>query len=139
MSGYDLTVRTVRTFSILAFVALQMFDVCYSLNAYGHAFSRPSDFTPAEYAQIARFFPIFTVEKDHAQAVYGNATASAPFNTNSYAATVGTAKKIKDLNESVRVLMYWNAALHYNFYECESEVQPQWLLSPQETYRKPPE
>jgi hypothetical protein len=22
--------------------------------------------------------------------------------------------------------MYWNAAIHFNCYECESEVQPSW-------------
>lgn len=24
--------------------------------------------------------------------------------------------------------MYWNAAIHYNFYECEREVKPAWLI-----------
>eukprot|EP00662_Eupelagonemidae_sp_cell21_P036635 gene36635-46162_t len=63
-----------------------------------------------QYAAIASRFSIFTVEKAHAAA-----------RTNSVRATVGTARKIKALNESVKVLMYWNAALNFNFYECESE------------------
>jgi len=46
----------------------------------------------------------------------------------SIAATVGTAKKIHVLNASTAVLMYWNSALHYNFYECESQVQPSWTF-----------
>lgn len=37
-----------------------------SLNAYGHAYSRPNDFTANEYDLIGRKFSIFTVEKDHA-------------------------------------------------------------------------
>lgn len=77
------------------------------------------------------------VEKAHAAAVYGNASAPPPFRTNSYAATVGTARKIKALNSSVKVLMYWNSALHYNFYECEAQVQPTWLRAAQS--HKPPE
>jgi hypothetical protein len=24
--------------------------------------------------------------------------------------------------------MYWNAALHFGTYECESEVQPGWVI-----------
>jgi hypothetical protein len=54
-------------------------------------------------------------------------SAPPPFKTNSYAATLGTARKIKAHNSSVKVLMYWNSALHFNFYECESEVQPSWI------------
>lgn len=60
-------------------------------------------------------------------------------------ATVGTARKLKvvqthiyihisshafmvqAINSSIRVLMYWNSALHYNMYECESQVQPSWI------------
>jgi hypothetical protein len=69
------------------------------------------------------------VEKDMAAAVYGNASAPpGPGRSNSIAASVGTARKIKALNSSVKVLMYWNAALHFNFYECESEVQPSWFM-----------
>ena len=40
------------------------------LNAYGHAYSRPDDFTLEQYAAIGKRFDIFTVEKDHAAAVY---------------------------------------------------------------------
>ena len=95
-----------------------------ALQRYGHAYSRPDDFTPDQYASIARLFPIFTVEKAHAANVYGNASAPAPFKTNSIAATVGTAKKIHAINASTKVLMYWNSALHYNMYECESQAKP---------------
>jgi hypothetical protein len=104
---------------------------CASILPYGHAFRVPGDFTEAEYAFIAATFPIFTVEKRHASGVYGNpsAPAGSPRRTNSIAASVGTARKIKALNPSVRVLMYWNSALHYNMYECEEEVQPSWLMS----------
>jgi hypothetical protein len=99
---------------------------------YGHAFSDPGDFTAAEYAFIASTFPLFTVEKRHAMAVYGDASApaSSPARYNSIAASVGTARKIKALNPAARVLMYWNSALHYNFYECEADVRAAWLLAP---------
>jgi len=100
--------------------------------AYGHAFNAPGDFTPSQYARIAAAFPLFTVEKRHAYAIYGNASApaSSPARYNSIAASVGTARKIKALNASARVLMYWNAALHWNFYECEADVRAAWLLPP---------
>jgi len=32
-----------------------------ALHAYGHAYSRPDDFTPAQLAEVASRFPIFTV------------------------------------------------------------------------------
>lgn len=99
-----------------------------SLNAYGHAYSRPNDFTANEYDLIGRKFSIFTVEKDHAASLYGNASAPKPFKTNSIAASRGTARKIKAVNSSVKVLMYWNAALHFDFYECEAEVLPAWIM-----------
>lgn len=100
-----------------------------ALNAYGHAFGvRPHDFTEGQYSSIARRFPIFTVEKNHAAEMYGNHSAQAPFCTNSIAATIGTARKIKAINASVKVLMYWNSALFYNFYECESKVQESWTM-----------
>ena len=114
-------------------------DVVVGLKAYGHAYSRPNDFTADQFAQIAASFPLFTVEKAHAASVYGNASAPPPFATNSWAASVGTARKIKSLNESVQVLMYWNAALHFNFYECEQEVQESWLQpnnNPHKTVRE---
>ena len=107
-----------------------------ALHAYGHAYSRPNDFSTAQYAALAADFEVFTVEKEHAKAVYGNASRPAPFNSNSIAASVGTARNIKAVNSSVKVLMYWNAALHFNFYECEADVQPSWL-SPKQ--HKPPE
>jgi|TARA_B110000208_G_scaffold13126_1_gene16051 hypothetical protein len=100
-----------------------------ALHAYGHAYSRPNDFTPAQYAQIAARFEIFTVEKDHAASVYGNATAAKPFTTNSIAASVGTARKIKAINPAVKVLMYWNSALFFDLYECEADVDKKaWLM-----------
>ena len=114
-----------------AFVLLAaLIAPCASILPYGHAFQVPGDFSEAEYAFIAATFPIFTVEKRHASGVYGNpsAPAGSPRRTNSIAASVGTARKIKALNPSVRVLMYWNSALHYNMYECEEEVQPSWLM-----------
>jgi hypothetical protein len=62
--------------------------------------------------------------------VYGNpsAPAGSSHQFNSYAASVGTARKIKALNPAARVLLYWNSMLHYNMYECEDEVQPSWLV-----------
>ena len=102
-----------------------------AVHAYGHAFGDvPNDFTTEQYAFIAATFPIFTVEKRHAWAVYGDSSQpmSSPFRYNSIAATVGTARKIKALNPAARVLMYWNSALHFNFYECEIDVQPAWLF-----------
>lgn len=48
------------------------------LNAYGHAYSRPHDFTASEYAQIASKFAVFTVEKNHAADVYGNTVRPCP-------------------------------------------------------------
>ncbi len=100
----------------------------FAINAYGHAYSRPLDFSPQQYQEIASRFSVFTVEKAHAASVYGNASALPPFKTNSIASTIGTARKIKAINASVKVLMYWNAALHFNFYECESQVQPSWVM-----------
>lgn len=101
-----------------------------ALHAYGHAYGepRPNDFTQTQFQQIASSFEIFTVEKAHAGAVYGNASAHPPFKTNSIAATIGTARKIKAINASVKVLMYWNSAIFYDFYECEKDVQPDWLV-----------
>lgn len=106
----------------------------HSILQYGHAFNVPGDFTSGEYTRIAATFPIFTVEKRHAYEIYGNASAPYPFKSNSIAASIGTARKIKALNTSVRVLMYWNSALHWNFYECEADVQPSWLLPPKHGY-----
>jgi hypothetical protein len=91
-----------------------------ALHPYGHAFSRPGDFTAEQITAIASRFEVFTVEKSTAADVYGR--------NGSIAATIGTAKRIKAENNSVKVLMYWNAALHYNTYECESEVQPSWTF-----------
>jgi hypothetical protein len=100
--------------------------------SYGHAFNAPDDFSPPQFEYIASTFPIFTVEKRHASAVYGDpaAPADSPLRYNSIAASVGTARKIKALNPKTKVLMYWNSALHWNFYECETAVQPSWLLPP---------
>jgi hypothetical protein len=112
---------------LLLFCAFSL-RVSLSILQYGHAFQSPGDFTSAEYATISSTFPIFTVEKRHAPAVYGNASLPYPFQSNSIASSIGTARMIKALNSSVRVLMYWNSALHWNFYECEADVQPSWLL-----------
>jgi beta-D-xylosidase 4 len=110
-----------------------------SVLPYGHAFSDPDDFSAAQYDFIARTFPLFTVEKRHAAAVYGDASApaSSPFRFNSIAASVGTARKIKALNPAARVLMYWNSALHWNFYECEADVRAAWLLPPSHNLSAP--
>ncbi len=113
------------------FVANLLLRSGEAVHAYGHAFGEvPNDFTTEQYAFIAATFPIFTVEKRHAWAVYGDSSQpmSSPFRYNSIAATVGTARKIKALNPAARVLMYWNSALHFNFYECEIDVQPAWLF-----------
>ena len=113
---------------------------CHSLRAYGHAYQSPADFTDDEYAIIAERFSIFTVEKRHAMGIYGNASAAKddPARANSIAATVGTARTIKALNASVKVLMYWNSALNFNYYECESEVEASWLLDPQPSSQTQP-
>merc|ERR1711865_4120 len=120
------TIRSMQTCLVVA-VALQLILPVYSLNAYGHAFSRPNDFTDAQYQAIASNFTVFTVEKDTAASVYGNGTTK-PFKSNSIAATIGVARKLKATNPRIKVLMYWNSALHFNLYECESEVQGSWLV-----------
>ena len=110
-------------------LSLLLLSPCVSILPYGHAFNTPGDFSEAEYAFIAATYPVFTVEKRHASGVYGNpsAPAGSPRKFNSIAASVGTARKIKALNPAARVLLYWNAMLHYNMYECEEDVQPSWL------------
>jgi hypothetical protein len=122
----------------MSLLAIILFSILlhetHSLQQYGHAYNVPGDFTSAEYATIASTFPIFTIEKRHAYEIYGNSSAPYPFKSNSIAASIGTARKIKALNASVRVLMYWNSALHWNFYECEADVQPSWLLPPKHGY-----
>jgi len=90
----------------IALIAMDSSNHVSGLHAYGHAYGpRPLDFTPGQYAAIASRFAIFTVEKDHAAAVYGNISAPPPSRTNSIAATVGTARKIKALNANVKVLL----------------------------------
>eukprot|EP01052_Picozoa_sp_SAG31_P015115 SAG31_NODE_962_length_10731_cov_4.198552_6_plen_463_part_00 len=101
----------------------------HSLHAYGHAYSRPLDFTDSQIQQIAARFEIFTVEKGSATSTYGPRS--------SIAATIGTAKRIKGLNSSVRVLMYWNAAIHYDLYECERDVKSTWLVPGPGSHREP--
>lgn len=91
-----------------------------ALHAYGHAYSRPADFTDEQIRQVAERFEVFTVEKGCAAQKYGPRSSTA--------ATIGTAKRIKALASGVKVLMYWNAAIHYDMYECEAEVQPSWLI-----------
>ena len=91
-----------------------------ALHPYGHAFSRPTDFTDAQISAVASHFEVFTVEKASGADKYGP--------HNSTAATVGTARRIKAVNGSVKVLMYWNAAIHFNLYECEREVQASWVV-----------
>ena len=120
----------MRLLSALALASLV--PACSAVLPYGHAFSAPGDFSPAQYAYIADACPLFTVEKRHAYAVYGNASAPAasPARYNSIAASIGTARRIKALRASAKVLMYWNAALHWNFYECEADVRAAWLLAP---------
>ena len=116
---------SARTFLLLAVLI-----PCVSILPYGHAYQTPGDFSEQDYAFIAATYPIFTVEKRHASGVYGNpsAPAGSSHQFNSYAASVGTARKIKALNPAARVLLYWNSVLHYNMYECEDEVQPSWLV-----------
>ena len=109
-------------------ILLLLLTHAQSILQYGHAYQTPGDFSADDYETIAATFPIFTVEKRHAPAIYGNASLPYPFQSNSIAASIGTARKIKALNSSVRVLMYWNSALHWNFYECEADVRPSWLL-----------
>jgi hypothetical protein len=101
-------------------LALLWASAAFAVRPYGHAFGvPPADFTEPEYAFIAANFPIFTVEKRHAMAVYGDPAAppTSPFRYNSIAASIGTARKIKSLNPAAKVLMYWNSGLHWNFYE----------------------
>ncbi len=91
------------------------------IQRYGHGFSEPHDFTPEEYEYIANNYSIFTVEKRHAWADYG----SKP---NTEAATIGTAKKLKAINPDIKVLIYWNIVLNWNFYESQTEFNkhPEW-------------
>ena len=91
------------------------------IQRYGHGFSDPHDFTPGEYAYIAKNYSIFTVEKRHAWADYGP-------KPNTEAATIGTAKKLKEINPDIKVLMYWNIVLNWNFYESQTEFNehPEW-------------
>ena len=119
---------SVAVMSRLALFAL-LSSPAVALHAYGHAYARPNDFTASQFKAIATDFEIFTEEKEMAVNVYGTKGAPAPFKSNSIAASVGTARKIKALNPNVKVLMYWNSALFFNFYECESEVdQHKWLM-----------
>ena len=64
------------------------------------------------------------MEKRHAFGVYGNASAppDSPAHYNSIRAAQATGAKIKAINDSVRVLMYWNSEIHFAMYECETEV-----------------
>ena len=39
------------------------------------------------------------------------------------------------MNASVKVLMYWNSKIHFDFYECEAQVQPTWYY-PDTKHRK---
>jgi hypothetical protein len=93
------------------------------IQRYGHGFSEPHDFTPEEYEYIAKNYSIFTVEKRHAWADYGP-------KPNTEAATIGTAKKLKAINSDIKVLMYWNIVLNWNFYESQTEFNkhPEWKL-----------
>jgi len=97
---------------------------------YGHAYQEPGDYSQAQFEEIARSFPIHTVEKRHAVGVYGTPGAAAPFLYNTWKSTVETSKQLKALNSSIKVLLYWNAALHYDMYECEDAVQSEWLMDP---------
>jgi len=119
--------HAVATTMLYIILALQS-SCAVGILLYGHAYEAPGDFSPAQYAFIAANFPLFTIEKRHAYGVYGVSSAPAPRRYNSIAASVGTARKIKLLNSTARVLLYWNAALHYNMYECESAVQRSWLI-----------
>lgn len=100
------------------------------VSAYGHAYQAPGDFSDKEFEQIASRFPVFTVEKRHAFGIYGdkNAPSDSPRRYNSIKAAVETARKIKALNPNTKVLMYWNAAIHFNMYECEAAVNASWLM-----------
>jgi hypothetical protein len=100
-----------------------------ALHPYGHAFSRPTDFTDAQISAVASHFEVFTVEKASGADKYGP--------HNSTAATVGTARRIKAVNGSVKVLMYWNAAIHFNLYECEREVQASWVVPGAGRHKQP--
>gem|GEM_PF-3600477 len=92
------------------------------IQRYGHGFSEPNDFTPEEYEYIAKNYSIFTVEKRHAWGDYGP-------KPNTEAATIGTAKKLKKINPDIKVLIYWNIVLNWNFYESQTEFNkhPEWV------------
>ena len=91
------------------------------IQRYGHGFSEPNDFRPEEYEYIANNYSIFTVEKRHAWADYGP-------KPNTEAATIGTAQKLKKINPDIKVLIYWNIVLNWNFYESQTEFNkhPDW-------------
>ena len=95
-------------------LAQEIFHSENRIQRYGHGFSEPNDFTPEEYKYIAKNYSIFTVEKRHAWGDYGP-------KPNTEAATIGTAKKLKKINPDIKVLMYWNIVLNWNFYESQTE------------------
>ena len=73
--------------AVLLMLMLMLAPHAAALRAYGHAYSRPDDFTDAQIAEIASRFEVFTVEKSTAENKYGPKS--------SIAATVGTSKRIK--------------------------------------------
>lgn len=89
---------------------------------YGHAFAN-ADFTNEEYSFIAKNFPLFAIEKRHAQRVYGKASTEK--------ATIATAKKLKKRNPETEVLLYWNCDLIYSgLYETKKNLHvehPEWV------------
>jgi hypothetical protein len=68
--------RSARLLLLLAVGAMELRNV-HGLQAYGHAYSRPNDFSETEYVELSSRFSVFTVEKAHAAAVYGNAVSRA--------------------------------------------------------------
>ena len=60
------TLARLLTFALLG-LFLIVPDAAHALHAYGHAYSRPDDFTDTEIASIASRFEVFTVEKSTAE------------------------------------------------------------------------
>jgi Hypothetical glycosyl hydrolase family 15 len=91
---------------------------------YGHAFEN-ADYTADQYGFIKTNYYIFTIEKRHAQNVYG------PCSTEVAAGL--TANKIVAANPNCRVLYYWNSDVvydaHYSTIANIIKTYPTWYFA----------
>jgi hypothetical protein len=95
-----------------------------SVRLYGHAYNT-SGFSTDEYDWIANHNYFFTIEKRHANLIYGNPSSE-------YASGVA-ATQIKTNNSTCRPLFYWNSSVIYNtIYQTIEDVlaiHPTWARS----------